>query len=333
MGLQDIKRGASLDIDWDRVVKDLNQAQEVLTRVDGLRIDQRGSISWKDLDDRSELCLVKAFQNSIVVRLVMADLEVTENVPYAKQVLLVGQSSMATLMEAHGFLVSRIGKKLQDLCSPGFDEEDLLQEGRIGLIVAAARFDETKGAKFVTYATYWVLNSVVRALHDQGRLIRLPVGLSHAVNECSDDSALSDIDFNERVDALALKHKVNPATLKEMCRLAQTPESFDAPLSRKDNHTWKPSDLYDVEPHEGPSPEDLALERDLERWINSMLIELNPRDAEIVRLALGMGDVEPSSYQEIADITGITRQRVHQIVSPAIKRIRAALAIRENLSR
>jgi len=229
------------------------------------------------------------------------------------------QRALDKLVQANLRFVVSVAKQYQH---QGLSLSDLINEGNLGLIKAAQRFDETKGFKFISYAVWWIRQSILQALAEQGRLVRLPQNKIGTYNKA-----------NKAYMAFEQEHEREPST-EELAELLEcTPEeikqslanngrhiSMDAPLVEGDESS---SSMYDVLVNDSlPGPEKELVAESLRRDIERSLCTLTSREGDVVRLYYGLNGRHPMTLEEIGERFDLTRERVRQIKEKAIRRLK-----------
>ncbi len=216
------------------------------------------------------------------------------------------------------FVVS-VAKKYQN---QGVPLSDLINEGNLGLIRAAHKFDETKGIKFISYAVWWIRQAILQALAEQSRIVRVPLnraGALHRIGRRS-SSLLQELGREPTVEEIASDLEISKEEVERTLAISQSHLSLDAPMTPGEDNR-----LLDYLPDEfSPGPEDEAYEHALKDTIEESLSSLKEREAKILRLYFGLDDQEPMTLEEIGAILGITRERVRQIKEKALLRLRHA---------
>jgi len=240
-----------------------------------------------------------------------------EEVQLARKIRNGDEQSLERLINANLRFVVSVAKQYQN---QGLSLPDLINEGNLGLIKAAQRFDETRGFKFISYAVWWIRQSILQALAEQARIVRLPLNKIGSINKINNTFARLEQEFqreptfNEIAEAL----DIAPKDVKEALKISSRHVSMDAPLKADEENT-----LYDVLLHsESESPDSHLLDDSLRREIERSLSTLSPREADIVRLYYGLNGEPPYSLEEIGKLFNLTRERVRQIKEKAIKRLR-----------
>jgi RNA polymerase primary sigma factor len=240
-----------------------------------------------------------------------------EEVQLARKIRNGDEQSLERLINANLRFVVSVAKQYQN---QGLSLPDLINEGNLGLIKAAQRFDETRGFKFISYAVWWIRQSILQALAEQARIVRLPLNKIGSINKINNTFARLEQEFqreptfNEIAEAL----DIAPKDVKEAMKISSRHVSMDAPLKADEENT-----LYDVLLHsESESPDSHLLDDSLRREIERSLSTLSPREADIVRLYYGLNGEPPYSLEEIGKLFNLTRERVRQIKEKAIKRLK-----------
>jgi RNA polymerase primary sigma factor len=227
--------------------------------------------------------------------------------------------AFSTLVRSNLRFVVSVAKRYQN---QGVPLSDLINEGNVGLIRAAHKFDETKGIKFISYAVWWIRQAILQALAEQSRIVRVPLNRAGALHRIGRRSSalLQELGREPTVEEIAegldLSHEEVAVTL----RIAQAHLSLDAPMSPGEDNR-----LQDYLPDRlAKDPEEIAFEEALKATVESALSTLKEREAKVIRLYFGLDDQEPMTLEEIGDLLGITRERVRQIKERALERLRHA---------
>jgi RNA polymerase primary sigma factor len=269
----------------------------------------------KQVTNRETASLDKYLQEIGRVDLITAD----EEVELARRIRAGDRAALERLTKANLRFVVSVSKQYQN---QGLALPDLINEGNLGLIKAAERFDETRGFKFISYAVWWIRQSILQALAEQARIVRLPlnkIGNNNKINR-----AFSELEqkFERPPSAEELAEFLNCSTDEVKQSLAQNGRhvSMDAPLVEGDESS---SNMYDVMSGEGmPSPENNLTMESLRSDIKRSLLTLTPRESEVICMFYGLDGRPPMSLEEIGDRFDLTRERVRQIKEKAIRRLK-----------
>jgi len=229
------------------------------------------------------------------------------------------------LITANSRLVISVAKKYMGRGVPFLD---LIQEGNIGLIRAAKKFDYRRGHKFSTYATWWIRQAVTRAIADQGRTIRVPVHMGDQINKLLrvQHQLTQRLGRDPSVDELAQALEVTPQKVENMIQVARRPLSLETPTDDEED-----SVLGDfIQDEEVPAPDETATYNLLREHLDVVLNGLPPREVRILQLRYGLLDGQAYTLEEVGRKMGVTRERVRQIEAQALSRLRHP-AIRRRL--
>jgi RNA polymerase primary sigma factor len=214
------------------------------------------------------------------------------------------------------FVVS-VAKKYQN---QGVSLADLINEGNLGLIRAAHKFDETKGIKFISYAVWWIRQAILQALAEQSRIVRVPLnraGTLHRIGKRS--SALQqELGREPTVEEIAEGMDISQEEVARTLSISQTHLSLDAPMTPGEDNRL----LDYLADTTNPTPDEETFEHALTESIERVLGTLKEREARILRLYFGLDGQEPMTLEEIGSLLGITRERVRQIKEKALSRLR-----------
>jgi RNA polymerase primary sigma factor len=236
-----------------------------------------------------------------------------------------GWAAREHLITANSRLVISVAKKYMGRGVPFLD---LIQEGNIGLIRAAKKFDYRRGHKFSTYATWWIRQAVTRAIADQGRTIRVPVHMGDQINKLLrvQHQLTQRLGREPTVEELADSLEVTPQKVENMIQVARRPLSLETPTDDEED-----SVLGDfIQDEEVPAPDETATYNLLREHLDSVLNGLPPREVRILQLRYGLLDGQAYTLEEVGRKMGVTRERVRQIEAQALSRLRHP-AIRRKL--
>jgi RNA polymerase primary sigma factor len=228
-----------------------------------------------------------------------------------------GMAAREHLITANSRLVISVAKKY---IGRGVPFLDLIQEGNIGLIRAAKKFDYHRGHKFSTYATWWIRQAVTRAIADQGRTIRVPVHMGDQINKMLRVShqLTQELGREPSLDELGDALKVTPKKVESIIQIARRPLSLETPTDEEED-----SVLGDfIEDEDSPEPVEIATHNLLREQIQEVLNGLPPREVRILQLRYGLLDGESYTLEEVGKKMGVTRERVRQIEAQALSRLR-----------
>jgi RNA polymerase primary sigma factor len=230
-----------------------------------------------------------------------------------------GQRALEILVKANLRFVVSVAKQYQN---QGLSLGDLINEGNLGLIKAAKRFDETRGFKFISYAVWWIRQSILQALAEQSRIVRLPLNRVGALNKIGKKFSQLEQEFEREPTAAELADKLDmsSAEVSETLKISGRHLSVDAPFSQGEDNR-----LLDVlqDPHQLP-PDMILVNDSLRVEVKRALLTLSTREREVLELFYGLDDQPPMALEEIADKFRLTRERVRQIKEKAIRRLRHA---------
>ena len=271
----------------------------------------------KQLTNRDTASLDKYLSEISRVELISAD----EEILLAQKIRKGDRAALDRLAKANLRFVVSVAKQYQN---QGMQLPDLISEGNLGLIKAAKRFDEKRGFKFISYAVWWIRQSILQALAERSRIVRLPLNKIGAINKIN--RAYSDLE--QRLERPPSAQEI--ADLLE-CSVNDVKQSLvnntrhismDSPLGNDD--TSKLS-LYDILPNDTlPSPENQLMVESLRKDIDRSLSKLSSREMTVMRLYFGLNGVQPMSLEEIGGRFDLTRERVRQIKEKAIRNLRQA---------
>lgn len=239
-----------------------------------------------------------------------------EEVNLAKKIKAGDQEALTKLINANLRFVVSVAKQYQN---QGMTLPDLINEGNLGLIKAAQRFDETRGFKFISYAVWWIRQAILQGLAEQARIVRLPVNKIGALNRINKAFARLEQRFEREPNALEIAELLEmvPDDVKDALKSTGRTTSMDAPISSDEENN-----LYDVlQSTETPSPDKKLINESLSYEIERALSTLSVREAQILKLYYGLGTKHPFTLEEIGEKLNLTRERVRQIKEKAIKRI------------
>ena len=242
-----------------------------------------------------------------------------QEVELAKRIKLGDQLALEKLTKANLRFVVSVAKQYQN---QGLSLADLINEGNIGLIKAAKRFDETRGFKFISYAVWWIRQAILQALAEQSRIVRLPlnrVGTLHKIGKIS-SSLEQEYGREPSPDEIAKELELSAVEVSDTLKISNSHLSLDAPFFISEDNS-----LMDVlEDEFQPAPDEDLLCESLRLEIERALHTLSPREAEVINLYFGLNSEKALTLEEIGARFNLTRERVRQIKEKAIRRLRHA---------
>ncbi len=267
----------------------------------------------KQVTNRETPSLDKYLHEIAKVELISAE----EEVELARKIRNGDDKALDILIKANLRFVVSVSKQYQN---QGLSLPDLINEGNLGLIKAAQRFDETRGFKFISYAVWWIRQSILQALAEQARIVRLPLNKIGYINKINRTFSELEQKFEREPSVLEIAQALELATkdVKESLKTSGRHVSMDAPINPDEEGT-----MYDVLLADNmPAPDRELLNESLRKEIERALSTLTYREANIVRLYFGLNGKHPHTLEEIGEAFNLTRERVRQIKEKAIKRLK-----------
>ncbi len=269
------------------------------------------AMKYKDEDRSLDLYLKEIGETPLI--------NAAEEVRLAKKIKQGDQRALEALTKANLRFVVSVAKQYQN---QGLSLADLINEGNIGLIKAAKRFDETRGFKFISYAVWWIRQAILQALAEQSRIVRLPlnrVGTLHKIGKIS-----SRLEQNygraPSPDEIAKVLDLSANEVTDTLKISNSHLSLDAPFSQSEDNS-----LIDIlEDEFQPSPDEALMSHSLRLEIEKALDTLTAREAEVINLYFGLNNDKALTLEEIGSRFSLTRERVRQIKEKAIRRLRHA---------
>ncbi|MAQ31606.1 MAG: RNA polymerase subunit sigma [Flavobacteriales bacterium] len=267
----------------------------------------------KQVTNRETASLDKYLQEIGKVDLISAD----EEVQLAQRIKDGDEIALEKLTKANLRFVVSVAKQYQN---QGLSLPDLINEGNLGLIKAAKRFDETRGFKFISYAVWWIRQSILQALAEQSRIVRLPLNKIGSINKINKTYASLEQRYEREpsADEIASVLEISANDVRESQRNSGRHISMDAPLVDGED-----SNLYDViMSGESPNPDDSLINDSLRTEIERSLTTLTDREADVIRLYFGLSSKHAMTLEEIGEKFDLTRERVRQIKEKGIRRLK-----------
>ena len=267
----------------------------------------------KQVTNRETASLDKYLQEIGKVDLISAE----EEVILAQKIKAGDEIALEKLTKANLRFVVSVAKQYQN---QGLSLPDLINEGNLGLIKAAKRFDETRGFKFISYAVWWIRQSILQALAEQSRIVRLPLNKIGSINKINKTYASLEQKYEREpsADEIANVLEISANDVRESQRNSGRHISMDAPLVDGED-----SNLYDViMSGESPNPDDSLINDSLRTEIERSLQTLTEREADVIRLYFGLSSKHAMTLEEIGEKFDLTRERVRQIKEKGIRRLK-----------
>jgi RNA polymerase primary sigma factor len=241
----------------------------------------------------------------------------TEEVELAIKIKKGDQKALEKLVNANLRFVVSVAKQYQN---QGLTLGDLINEGNMGLIKAAQRFDETRGFKFISYAVWWIRQSILQALADQSRLVRLPLNKVGSLSKITAASVALEQQYERKVTdhEIAEKLELNASEVSSTLSSSSKHISIDAPINEDED-----TSLLTILPNDHePDPDNSLLHESLQKEISRVVSILSEKEREIIKLYFGLENNQPHSYEDISDKVKLTRERVRQIKEKALRKLR-----------
>ncbi len=314
--IYDALESAGVEIDVTDVVELLSKPEELLPSDEDIRL-----VEEEKLIDTEAMSEVMSLNDP--VRMYLKEigkiplLTMEEEVSLAKRMAEGDDTAQNQMIEANLRLVVSIAKRF---VGRGLPFLDLIQEGNLGLIKAVSKFDYTKGYKFSTYATWWIRQSISRAIADHARTIRIPVHMVETINRVSRASheLVQDLGRDPTTTEIANKLNLSTEKVEEIMRVAQEPISLETPVGEEDD-----SHLGDfIQDELASEPADAASFALLREQLAGVLKTLTPREEKVLCLRYGLIDGKMHTLEEVGDEFQVTRERIRQIEAKALRKLR-----------
>ena len=309
----------------DSIAEEISQLEKTFANASHAKINDPVKMYLKEigqiplLDPKEEPIIARQIQEGEQAKedIKNPDLSEEEKKKLAK-IIADGEEAKQTLISSNLRLVVSIAKKY---VGRGMLFLDLIQEGNCGLIKAVEKFDYTKGFKFSTYATWWIRQSITRAIADQARTIRIPVHMVETINKLTriQRQLVQDLGRDPMPEEIAEKMDgMTPAKVREIQKISLEPVSLETPIGEEDD-----SHLGDFIEDEGAmSPDDYASNELLKDELNEVLLELTDREEKVLRLRFGLDDGRTRTLEEVGKEFNVTRERIRQIEAKALRKLK-----------
>ena len=309
----------------DSIAEEISQLEKTFANASHAKINDPVKMYLKEigqiplLDPKEEPIIARQIQEGEQAKEDIKNLDLSEEErKKLKKVIDEGENAKQTLISSNLRLVVSIAKKY---VGRGMLFLDLIQEGNCGLIKAVEKFDYTKGFKFSTYATWWIRQSITRAIADQARTIRIPVHMVETINKLTriQRQLVQDLGRDPLPEEIAEKmENISAEKVREIQKIALDPVSLETPIGEEDD-----SHLGDfIEDKDTLSPDDYTNNQLLKDEINAVLQGLTEREEKVLRLRFGLLDGRTRTLEEVGKEFNVTRERIRQIEAKALRKLK-----------
>lgn len=304
--------------DWKDVKLAIDPVADISTD-DGLDLYFKQMSQQPLLSAQEEIELAKAIELGIEAReaLESDDLDFEQRIHWS-ELAHAGTEARRTLIQANTRLVVSIAKKYR---GRGLAFLDLIQEGNIGLIIAVRKYDYRLGNRFSTYATWWIRQSVSRAIANYGRTIRIPSHMHSRISKLY--RIVQELEQKHgrppKTEEIAAELEMEPARVRQLLRSSAQPMSLEQRVGDE-----KDSELADfIADADAPQPQEVVSDKMLSAEMEMLLDKLTPREARILRLRYGLNDAKPRTLKEVGRLFGLSRERIRQLERSALHKLRS----------